>query len=268
MTVEMIPGKGPSFPEPLVTPDDLAVCSPPPRFPTANVPASLTPHPPSPPQKLPEQVDVHKELGYVFEALALTRRELQGRCPIYGFCGGPWTLMAYMVEGGGSPNYAKAKAWLYAHPEASKKLLEKITDVSIDYLVGQVLSGGAQLLQVFESSTGELAQTEFREFCLPYITRIASTVKARLRAAGAAEPLPPMVIFARGAHYALEDLATLDYDVIQIDWTMDRKQARQRVGPSKTLQGNLDPCALFGDDESIRRRAKQMVEGWFGRHIQ
>lgn len=115
MTVLMQPEKGPVFPEPLVTPDDIS--------------------------KLREHVDVDKELGYLFEAITLTRKGLDGRVPLIGFCGAPWTLMAYMVEGGGSKTFEKSKGWLYRYPEESKRLLERVARVCGELLVGQVLAG-------------------------------------------------------------------------------------------------------------------------------
>jgi uroporphyrinogen decarboxylase len=121
MTVEMVPGKGPHFPEPLHVPDDL--------------------------NRLTKTVDVVKELGYALDAITLTRKQLDGRVPLFGFCGAPWTLMAYMVEGGGSKTFSKAKTWLYQYPEASKNLLDQLTDVLVDFLVAQV-NAGAQVLIV------------------------------------------------------------------------------------------------------------------------
>ena len=112
MVVEMHPGKGPVFPSPLKVPADLAA--------------------------LKAEVDVHQELQYVFDAITLTRQRLDGRVPLFGFCGAPWTIMAYMIEGGGSKTLSLAKSWLFCHPDASAALLQKITDVSIQYLVAQV----------------------------------------------------------------------------------------------------------------------------------
>jgi len=117
MEVQMNPG--PHFPEPLITPEDV--------------------------KKLSPVVDVNKELGYVFEAITLTRKELKGQVPLIGFCGAPWTLFAYMIEGGGSKGFQKAKSWLFRYPEESKALLSRIADVCVDFLVGQV-KAGAQVL--------------------------------------------------------------------------------------------------------------------------
>ncbi|XP_064404233.1 uroporphyrinogen decarboxylase-like [Halichondria panicea] len=233
LTVEMVPGKGPHFPQPLQTPSDLA------RL------------------KLP--VDVNQELGYVFKAITLTRQKLEGKVPLIGFCGAPWTLMSYMIEGGGSPTLSKSKAWLYAHPDASHQLLQSITDVCIEYLEGQV-AAGAQLLQVFESHAGLLGREQFLQFSLPYLKQIASKLKANLQAKNL--PIVPIIVFAKGAHYALKELSDTEYDVVGLDWTMEPREARHCVGETVTLQGNLDPCALYSPKEDIRAAVKKMAEGF------
>eukprot|EP00038_Savillea_parva_P000576 m.96985 g.96985 ORF g.96985 m.96985 type:complete len:360 (+) comp10196_c0_seq2:143-1222(+) len=234
MTVEMIKGKGPHFPEPLDGPADLA--------------------------RLNKQVDVDAELGYVYEAIKLTRETIENRIPIYGFCGGPWTVMTYMIEGGGSKAFAKSKGWVYAHPEATNELLDLITTTSIKYLIGQVRDGGAQILQIFESWAGELTPEAFQTILLPRLTRIVNEVKAECVRLNI--PEVPMVIFAKGAHHALESLAETKYDVIQVDWTIDPATARKRVGPHKTLQGNLDPCILYAPDDVIKSEVEKMIRGF------
>jgi Uroporphyrinogen decarboxylase (URO-D) len=115
MTIQMVEAKGPTFDDPLVTPDDIG--------------------------KLTEEVDIKKKLGYVMDAITLTRHELKGRVPLFGFVGGPWTLLGYMIEGGGSKTFTKAKSWLYKYPEESKELLQKITDIAIDFLAEQIIAG-------------------------------------------------------------------------------------------------------------------------------
>uniref|UniRef100_A0A8C5SFW4 Uroporphyrinogen decarboxylase n=1 Tax=Laticauda laticaudata TaxID=8630 RepID=A0A8C5SFW4_LATLA len=216
MEVVMVPGKGPTFPEPLKEVEDLL--------------------------KLQQKVDVATELAYVFQAITLTRHRLEGKVPLIGFSGAPWTLMSYMIEGGGSNTMAKAKAWLYRHPEASYRLLTLLTDVIVEYLVRQV-AAGAQALQVFESHAGHLGPDQFAEFALPFIRSIAKGVKNKLQEN--ALPAVPMIIFAKNAHYALEDLAQSGYEVVSLDWTTCPQEARQRTGRNVTLQGNLDPCALY-----------------------
>lgn len=233
LEVEMVSGKGPSFPRPLTTPDQM--------------------------DRLVEP-EVHDALGHVFDAITHTRHELGGRVPLIGFSGAPWTLMAYMVEGGGSKSYRHARAWLYRHPDASKALLQRITDVVIDYLIGQI-EAGAQMLQVFDSWAGLHGPETFRTFCLPYLQQIASHVKRTA-------PEVPLIVFAKDAHFALNSLAETDFDAISLDWTMDPEEARQVVGDRAVLQGNLDPCALYADPDSLRREVQHTLAR-FGpqRHI-
>jgi uroporphyrinogen decarboxylase len=230
LEVKMVSGQGPTFPAPLTTPDEMERLVAP---------------------------DVDTALGHVFEALTVTRRELSGRVPLIGFAGAPWTLMAYMVEGGGSKSYRHARAWLYQHPEASKALLQRITDVVVDYLIGQV-EAGAQMLQVFDSWAGLHGPETFRTFCLPYLKQIASRVKE-------AHPDVPLVAFAKNVHYGLGALAETHFDVLSLDWTMDPEEAREVVGDRAVLQGNLDPCALYAPPDALRREVQHMLAG-FGPH--
>ncbi|KAJ3326362.1 hypothetical protein HDV06_000238 [Boothiomyces sp. JEL0866] len=231
LTCEMVPGKGPTFPEPIRKPEDL--------------------------KRLKEKVDVEESLGYVFDAITLTRQKLDGRVPLFGFSGGPWTLMAYMIEGSGSKSYSKAKSWLFKYPKESKLLLQKITDVIVPYLVGQV-KAGAQLLQLFESNSGLLSSVYFNEFVLPYIIQIVDKVKEKTAALGYEIP---MSIFALGSHYAVEELTKTKFDIIQVDWTMDPKKTREN-SKSKVLQGNADPSLLYGSKETIYQNVEKMIDGF------
>ena len=153
MEVLMKPGVGPVFPKPLVTPEDI--------------------------ESLEHGDKTLPRLQYVFDAITLTRQTLDGKVPLLGFTGAPWTLMSYMIEGGGSKTQSKAKKWLYTHPCASHKLLQMLTDVNIEYLVAQV-KAGAQMLQVFESHAEYLGKDMFDEFALPYLRQIAQNVKVKL----------------------------------------------------------------------------------------
>jgi uroporphyrinogen decarboxylase len=226
----------PRFPAPLDTPADMA--------------------------RLRENVDVHKELGYVFAAITRTRHALEGRVPLIGFSGAPWTLMGYMVEGGGSKTYQKSKTWLFKHPKESKALLDRIADVCIDYLVGQV-QAGAQMLQLFESNACELAPHHFEEFSLPPLVKIAKGVREKLKAVGT--PIVPFTLFARGAHYPLSKLAAeAGYDVLGLEWTVDVAAARRELGLSVPVQGNLDPSVLYGGRESIEREVERMSKAFRG----
>lgn len=231
MKVEMRPGVGPVLPSPLVLPDDI--------------------------NKLDSKADISKKLGYVAEAITLARHKLDGKVPLIGFSGAPWTLMGYMIEGGGSKTLSKAKAWLYENPEPSRKLLQLLTNATVDYLIMQACAG-AQLLQVFESSAEYLGPELFNIYALPYIQDISSRVKVGIKAKGLDDV--PMTIFAKGAHYALKELAQSGYDVVGLDWTVRPEEARTIVGSSVTLQGNLDPCALYAPESKLKELAKDMVK--------
>lgn len=224
LEVEMVKGKGPHFPAPLAGPRDL---------------------------KRLRDGSVLEEMPYVFDAITLTRRELRGRVPLIGFCGAPWTLMAYMIEGGGSKHFARSKAWLYRHPEASHRLLQRITDVLVEYLIEQI-EAGAQAVQVFDSWAGLLGPGEFRRFVLPYLEQIGQRV-------GEAQPDVPKIVFAKGAHYALPSLASAGYEVVSLDWTMDPQGARHLTEGKTALQGNLDPSVLYAEPDTIRDRVQEMV---------
>lgn len=231
MTVEMKEGVGPVLPKPLVTPKDM--------------------------DNLQFPVDVKSKLGYVSEAITLTRHKLEGKVPLIGFSGAPFTLMGYMVEGGGSKTMSKVKAWLYRYPEDSRRLLKIITDVVVNYLVEQA-AAGAQLLQVFESSAEHLGPELFQNFALPYLIDICERVKYNVQERKIGDI--PMTVFAKGAHYAIKDLADSGYDVVGLDWTVDPECARKQVGLNITFQGNLDPCALYAPPEEVTKMAHQMVE--------
>ncbi|WOO78464.1 Uroporphyrinogen decarboxylase [Vanrija pseudolonga] len=233
MEVLMEPSKGPVLPDPLVTPADL--------------------------KKLRENVDVQKELGYVFEAVTLTRKGLDGRVPLIGFCGAPWTLMAYMVEGGGSKTFEKCKSWLYKYPEESKQLLRIVADVCADLLVGQVLAG-AQMLQVFDSWAGELTPYHFEQFALPALIHISKKVRYSLKQLG--HPEVPMTLFAKGVHspssLALLRPETIFYDTIGLDAFLDPVEAKQLLGGKFALQGNFDPVILYGGKEGIEKEVERV----------
>merc|ERR1719312_1740267 len=168
--------------------------------------------------------DVKVTLKYVYDAITLTRQRLEGKVPLIGFTGAPWTLMAYMIEGGGSKTQSKAKKWLYQFPEASRRLLSLLTQVIVDYLVEQVRAG-AQLLQVFESNAEYLGEEQFKTFALPYLETICADVKSKLVQEGL--EVVPMTVFAKGGHYALEDLSNSGYETIGLDWTIDPVMARR-----------------------------------------
>jgi uroporphyrinogen decarboxylase len=236
MEVKMIDKVGPQFPEPLRTPEDL--------------------------ERLTKDVDVLKELDWAFKAITLTRKKLDGRVPLFGFCGAPWTLMVYMIEGGGSKMFRFAKEWLFKYRGASHELLQRITDVAVEFLAQQVVAG-AQMLQIFESWGGELAPAEFKEFSLPYLKQISSRLKPRLKELGITEDIP-LTVFAKGSWYALDDLCESGYNCVSLDWSYDPSQAVKVANSRVTLQGNLDPGIIYGSDETITRKVEEMIHGFGG----
>lgn len=238
MEVEMIDKKGPSFPNPLRSPDDGQY------------------------QKvLDRKVDVANELDYVYKAITLTRQKLDGRVALYGFCGAPWTLLCYMVEGGGTKMFKEAKSWVYKYGDASKALLQKIAEICVEYLALQV-EAGAQIVQVFDSWAGELSPASFEEFSLPYLVYISEHLPVRLREKGL--EVVPMTVFAKGAWYALDRLCESGYDVVGLDWLHDPAEAFKIAAGRVTLQGNADPGVLYGTDESITRVVENLVKGFEG----
>lgn len=228
LTVEMVPGKGPVFPEPLTQPQDL--------------------------HRLNWTPDIERTLGYVLDAINLARYEINGKVPLIGFCGGPFTLMTYMVEGGASKTKSKVKSWLYRHPVDSHRLLQGLTDVCVQFLVAQ-RTAGAQLLQVFESVGAEvLTQEHYYEFAFPYLAQIATRVKE-------IAPSIPMIVFSKGTNFAYEKLAETQYDCLGVDWQSDPADVRQRIkGSNKALQGNLDPCAIYAEPPIIQAEVHAMLE--------
>lgn len=194
-------------------------------------------------------------MEYVYEALRITKRELNGRVPLIGFAGAPWTIFAYMVEGQGSKTFAKAKQFLYREPALSHLLLERITDTTIAYLKRKI-ANGADLIQLFDSWAGILSPGQYREFATRYISKICDAIAE-----------VPVTVFSKGAWFALEDIAALNCQVIGLDWNITPKEARARVGERPVLQGNLDPCFLYADHDTIRAGALQMVQDFGPKHI-
>jgi uroporphyrinogen decarboxylase len=196
--------------------------------------------------------DVGVRLHYVYDAIKETKKRLEGKVPVIGFSGAPWTLFSYIVEGKGSKTWSVAKKWLYCHSESSHKLLQLLTDLIIEHLSYQI-KAGASLVQVFDSWAGILSQDQYRTFCIPYLEQIVTKIHET-------HPDIPVILFPKGVHY-LDMIAETAYDVISLDWTMDPAKSRAAL-PGKSVQGNLDPCALFGTDESIRDATRKMIEGF------
>jgi uroporphyrinogen decarboxylase len=188
------------------------------------------------------------DLDYVLKAIELTKKQLNNRVPLIGFCGAPWTILSYMVEGSGSKTFSKAKKLLYTNPKLAHQLLEKITLSSINYLKGQV-EAGANLIQVFDSWAGVLTEKHYKEFAIPYLKQITDCLK----------PLVPITIFAKDAHYAIPMICDTNCNTIGLDWTMNIETVRKITASKYTLQGNADPCLLYSDEETIEFETKSML---------
>ncbi len=222
-------GKGPRFPEVVRTMDDLK---------RIRVP------------------DVADALHYVPAAIKLVKHELNGRVPLIGFAGAPWTIFCYMTEGKGSKTFSVARRSLYADPAFATALMDRITNTTIAYLKLQI-AAGADMVQVFDSWAGVLDAQTYRTFAIPCLKRICEAITE-----------VPVTIFAKDAWFATSDIAALPCATVGLDWAQDPQWARGIVGPDRTLQGNLDPCVLYADAATIRRETARMLDA-FGaqRHI-
>jgi uroporphyrinogen decarboxylase len=190
--------------------------------------------------------DPETELRYVMDALRLIRSELDGKVPLIGFAGSPWTLACYMIEGAGSATFAQAKALAWNEPETMHRLLDVVARAVARYLAAQA-AAGAQALMVFDTWGGMLAPEMFDDFSLRYLAQIAQMLKSDHVARDV-----PLILFSKGANSHLEALADTGCAALGIDWTISLGSARMRVGDSVAVQGNLDPAVLHADPEAIR----------------
>ncbi|NND04888.1 MAG: uroporphyrinogen decarboxylase [Saprospiraceae bacterium] len=195
------------------------------------------------------------ELSYVYDAVRLAKKRLAGRVPLIGFAGAPWTLLAYMVEGGGSKTFSRAKAFLYAQPRLAHLLLDKITETIISYLQQKVIAG-VDVLQVFDSWAGILNRDLYETFGLPYLEKICRSVNK-----------VPLIAFAKGAWFSHQAISQLHCEAIGLDWSAPPSWARGVFGEQRVLQGNLDPCALLADDRRIVLETEHMLREFGPHHI-
>ena len=229
LSYEMIEKKGPNFPQTIQSEKDVK---------KLRVP------------------DPQEELSYVMEAIKIVKKELDGRVPLIGFAGAPFTLFCYMVEGSGSKTFSKARRFLYQEPELAHEMMRKITETTIAYLEAQVREG-ADIVQVFDSWAGILPPAQYEEFAMPYLHQICDAINN-----------VPVTIFAKGAFFARKSLGQLNCQTIGLDWNMDIMESRMLIGPDKTLQGNIDPCLLYASPEEIQKGTKEMLKAFSGhRHI-
>jgi uroporphyrinogen decarboxylase len=190
-------------------------------------------------------------LRYVYDALSLTKRELNGRVPLIGFAGAPWTILCYMVEGKGSKTWEKAKQFAYTQPLLAHQLLQKITQITISYLKLQARAG-ADTVQVFDSWAGSLSPADFKIFAQPYLLQIADALKDEV----------PVILFPKGSWYALKELSESSASGIGIDWCIAPEFARQLTNNKIVLQGNFDPAKLLAPIPEIKKAVKEMIDAF------
>ncbi len=198
--------------------------------------------------------DPHDELKYVVDAVSLIRKNLQGRVPLIGFSGSPWTLATYMVEGASSKSFSKVKGLMYEQPKLMHELLEKNAQSVASYLNAQI-QAGAQAVMLFDTWGGMLTTEDYLEFSLHY----AKQVRAQLNTTGDGQKIPT-ILFSKGGGLWLEAMADAGYDALGLDWQTDIQLARARVGDKVALQGNMDPIALYANPEVIREKVKAILQ--------
>lgn len=192
--------------------------------------------------------NVHEELGYVMDAIKMTKERLNNRVPLIGFAGSPWTIMCYAVQGQGSKNFDKAKEFCFTQPVAAHTLLQKITDTTIAYLKAKVASG-VDAVQVFDSWGGMLSPADYKEFSWQYIQQIIDALKDETQ----------VIVFGKGCWFALQDMAKSGAAALGVDWTCSPKNARYLTGGNITLQGNFDPSRLLSPPSEIKKMVTQMI---------
>lgn len=230
LEVELVESKGPVLPEPIKTIHD---------FERIRVP------------------DVNETLQYVFDAITLTKKELNDRVPLIGFAGAPWTILCYMVQGKGSKTFDKAKAFCFTQPLMAHRLLQMITDTTVAYVKEQV-NAGADVIQIFDSWGGLLGPDDFENFSLKYIRQMINALKEETQT----------IIFAKGAWHSLKNMSETGANGLGIDWCITPKMARQLAGDKIILQGNLDPAKLLSPIPVLKKEVEKMLNDFGGqKHI-
>ncbi|WP_020395295.1 uroporphyrinogen decarboxylase [Thiolinea disciformis] len=197
--------------------------------------------------------DPEDELRYVMDAVRTIRAALNGRVPLIGFSGSPWTLATYMVEGSSSKEFAKIKGMMYSDPATLHLLLDKLASSVTAYLNAQI-AAGAQAVMIFDTWGGSLTPTTYREFSLAYMQRIVEGLTRQYEG-----QTIPVILFTKGGAQWLESMAATGCDGLGLDWTINIAEAYARVGQQVALQGNMDPCVLYATPEAIRAQVKQIV---------
>ena len=190
-------------------------------------------------------------LGYVIDAVKMTKQELNNKVPLIGFAGSPWTLLCYAVQGQGSKTFDKAKEFCFKEPEMAHELLQKITDTTIDYLRAKA-AAGVNALQIFDSWGGLLSPEDYAIFSWPYIQQIVTAVK----------DLCPVIVFGKGCWFALNEMSQSGASALGVDWTCSARNARYLSGGNITLQGNYDPSQLLSPIPKIKSDVKKMIDAF------
>lgn len=219
--VEMKPGVGPWLPDPVRTKADLD--------------RVIVP-------------DVQDSLGYVMDAIKMTKEKLNDEIPLIGFAGSPWTILCYTTQGQGSKTFDKAKELCFAHPEVAHEMLQRITDTTIAYLKEKV-KAGVDAVQIFDSWGGMLSPTDYEEFSWKYIQQIVDSLK----------DVAPVIVFGKGCWFALHIMARSGASALGVDWTCTARNARYLSGGEITLQGNFDPSRLLSPPDKIKEMVHQMI---------
>lgn len=196
-------------------------------------------------------LDPEASLPFVGQILQTLRQEVQDRATVLGFVGAPWTLAAYAIEGKSSKDYSVIKRMAYSQPALLHQFLSKLAAAIAIYIRYQIDSG-AQVVQLFDSWAGQLSPRDFKTFSLPYLQRVVQQVKAT-------HADTPLILYINNSAGLLEDMAQSGVDLVSVDWTVDMAVARQRLGPQLGVQGNMDPCVLFGPPDFIRRNILDTV---------
>ena len=225
MHLELVPGKGPVFESPVRNEDDFRQL---------------------------KEITPEEDLKYVLDAVSLTKKELDNRVPLIGFSGSPWTLFTYMIEGGSSKNFSKAKKLLYNNPGLAHRLLDKLADSIINYLNAK-FEAGADAVQIFDTWGGVLDREDFREFSLNYIAKIVSGLKRNEE---------PVIVYAKGVHWDTAGIMNTGADVMGLDWTMDLGEVRKLTEDKIALQGNLDPTVLYAPVSIIEEKVKKVLDSY------
>jgi uroporphyrinogen decarboxylase len=193
--------------------------------------------------------DIKDTLGYVMEAVKMTKEKLNDEIPLIGFAGSPWTILCYCVQGQGSKNFDKAKEFCFTQPMAAHELLQKITNTTIAYLKEKV-NAGVDAVQLFDSWGGMLSPADYQEFSWKYIQQVIDALKEHA----------PVIVFGKGCWFALDTMAKSGAAALGIDWTCSAKNARYLTGGKITLQGNFDPTRLFSPPSEIKKMVKEMIK--------